>query len=63
MLRVRDVKFGPLFDLVFIGDARELQVFTLTGILLLRVLRQDILQAKLLISQNDVSVNARASNV
>ena len=63
MLRVRGVKFGPLFDLVLIGDARQLQVFTLTGILLLEVLKKDILQSKLLISQSNDSVNARASNV
>ena len=43
MLRVRGVKFGPLFDLVLIGDARQLEVFTLTGILLLEVLKKDIL--------------------
>ena len=57
MLRVRGVKFGPLFDLVLIGDARQLEVFTLTGIL--GVLKQDIFQSKLLISQSDNSVNAR----
>ena len=57
MLRVRGVKFGPLFYLVLIGDARQLEVFTLTGIL--GVLKQDIFQSKLLISQSDNSVNAR----
>ena len=57
MLRVRGVKFGPLFDLVLIGDARQLEVFTLTGIL--GVLKQNIFQSKLLISQSDNSVNAR----
>ena len=61
MLRVKGVKFGPLFDLVLIGDARQLEVFTLTGILLLGVLRQDILQSKLLISQSDDSVNAKSN--
>ena len=55
--------FGPLFDLVLIGDARWLEVFTLTGILPLRVLKQDILQSKLLISQSYDSVNARVSNI
>ena len=65
MLRVRGVKFGPLFYLVVIGDARQLEVFTLTGILLLGLVRQDILQSnsKLLISQSDDSVNARAHNL
>ena len=46
--RVRGVRFGPLFDLVFIGDARQLEVF------FLGVLKQDILQCKLIISQSDV---------
>ena len=40
MLRVKGVKFGPLFDLVLIGDARQLEVFTLTGILLLGLQRR-----------------------
>ena len=62
VLRVRGIKFGPLFYLVLIGDARQLEVFTLTGILLPGVLTQDTLQSKLLISQSDDSVNARASN-
>ena len=61
VLRVRSVKFVPLFDLVLLGDARQLEVFTLTGILLLGVLRQDILQSKLLISQSDDSVNAKSN--
>ena len=63
MLRVRGVTFGPLFDIVLIADARQLAVFTVTGILLLGVLKQDILQSKLVISQSDDSVNARVSNV
>ena len=45
MLRVRGVKFDPLFDLFLIGDARQLEVFTLTGVLLLGVLKQAILQS------------------
>ena len=61
VLRVRSVKFGPLFDLVLLGDARQLELFTLTGILLLGVLRQGILQSKLLISQSDDSVNAKSN--
>ena len=56
VFRERSGKFDSLFDLVVIGDARQLEVFTLTGILLLRVLRHDILQSKLLISQSDDSV-------
>ena len=28
VIRVRGVKFGRLFDLVLIGDARQLEVFT-----------------------------------
>ena len=56
VFRERSGKFDSLFDLVVIGDARQLQVFTLTGILLLRVLRHDILQSKLLISQSNDSV-------
>ena len=63
VLRVRDVKFGPLFHLVSIGDGRQLEVFTLTGILFLRVLKRDILQSKLLMSQSGDSVSARANNV
>ena len=59
VLRVRGVKFGPLFDLTLTGDARQPEVFTLTGILLLGVLKQDMSQSKLLISQNDDSINAR----
>ena len=46
-----------------IGNARQLEVFPLTGILLLGVLRQDILQSELIISHSDDSVNARANNV
>ena len=58
MLRVIGVKFGPRFDPVLIGDARQREVFTLTAILLLGVLiKQDIVQSKLLISQGDDSVN------
>ena len=63
MLRVRGVTFGPLFDIVLIADARQLAVFTVTGILLLGVLKQDILQSKLVISQSDDFVTARVSNV
>ena len=63
MLRVRGSKFGILFDLVLMGDARQPEVFTLTGILPLGVLRQDILQSKLLISQSDDSVNAKCNQV
>ena len=58
LLRVSDVKFGPLFNLVSIGDGRQLEVFTLTGVLLLRVLKRDILQSKLLMSQSGDSVSA-----
>ena len=56
VVRERSGKFDSLFDLVVTGDARQLEVFTLTGILLLRVLRHDILQSKLLISQSNDSV-------
>ena len=63
MFRVRGVKFGPPFDLLLIGDARQLKVFTLTGILLLGVLKKDMLQFKLLISRREDAVNARVSNV
>ena len=35
----KSVKFDPLFDLALINDARPLEFFTLTGILLLGVLR------------------------
>lgn len=41
MLGVRGVKFGPPFDPVLIGDARKLEVITLTGIFLVGVLKQD----------------------
>ena len=51
MLRVKGGKFGQLFDLVLIGYARQLEVFTLTGILPVGVLiKQDIVQFKLLIN-------------
>ena len=56
MLRVRSVKFGRTFDLVLISDAKQLEVFILTGILLLGVLRQDILRSKLLISQSEMTL-------
>ena len=63
MLRVRSVKCDPFFDLVVIGDTRWLEVFTLTEILLLGELNQDIIHSKLLISQSDDCVNARVSNI
>ena len=51
VLRVKGGKFGQLFDLVLIGDARQLEVFTLTGILPVGVLiKQDIVQFNLLIN-------------
>ena len=63
MLRVRSVKFDLFFDLVVIGDTRLLEVFTLTEILLLGELNQDIIHSKLLISQSDDCANARVSNI
>ena len=62
VLRVKGVKFGPLFDLVLIGDARQLKVFTLIGTLVLGVLKPDMSQSKLLIRQSDDSGNTRVSN-
>ena len=63
MLRVRSVKFDLFFDLVVIGDTRLLEVFTLTEILLLGKLNQDMIHSKLLISQSDDCANARVSNI
>ena len=45
MLRVGSVKFDPFFDLVVIGDTRWMEVFTLTEILLLGELNQDIIHS------------------
>ena len=61
MLRVRSVKFYLFFDLVVIGDTRWLEVFTLTEILVLGELNQDIIHSKLLISQSDDCANATVS--